>query len=356
MTRRGKRDGPRSRRTPPSRDGVACPFPYARAADRLHVLTARHLELFASAARVRPELRELFDLRQFEPGSESIESVSARLHAWLLAAGFDKPVFMVLCELNAERLIADFVRHLDDEGLPFDEYDLLADLYSRLQRFYAARPPPPTDRIEAARLALRPPPPEPIEPTSDSPPEFLAMGRTTTLFAGLVAVARSLVAERVRFLIAASVPLPGTRPVGLAPADSLLGDAARHLAASRHRVKADDLRHWIAYALLSMPALDRKLIQLRGRRELTLADLAKRVGMTRFETGVRLRRAIDSLFVEIDRILTLFEPSDAVAEPRRPERRPPGRLVRFPGGGSGEERTQRGVRPSKDSADEDEDG
>lgn len=338
MSQRGNRDGSRKRRAPPPTSGTAPAWRHARAPDRLHVLTPRHLELFASATRVRPEIGEWVDLRQFEPGSESIEGVSARLHARLLERGFDKPLYMVFCELNAERLVAEFARHLDEEGLPFDEYDLLADLYSRLHRFYVAR--------QASGRA---------DP-EDEVAEFATMGRDTTVYAGLVAFERTLVSERVRLLIAASVPLPGTRTVGLAPADSLLADAAKHLAASRHRVKADDLRHWIAYALLSMPALDRKLIQLRGRRELSLAELAARVGLSRFETGVRLRRAIDSLFVEIDRILTLFEPSDAVAEPQRAERRPTGRLVRFPRENDTADRTGRGGRPSKTTSDEDDDG
>ena len=307
MPGRGKRRGDETAGGPPSDEGGSLATLHARPRDLLHVLTEQHLALFDSAARIRPELGALLDLRRFEPGSESIESASCRVHGWLRARGFDKPLFLVLCEVNAGRLLAAIARELDLGGWPFDEHDVLGELLGLLQRHYF--------------VTTRP----------ERPDGFDAIGRGTSFFAALLAAARDVIEQRVRLLIAESVPLPGTRAPGLAAAPGLVAEATQRLAHHRHRLRASDLRQWIAYAMVAtLSPDDRRLIQLRARRDRTLQEIATQMECTAFEAGRRLRLATDALFTEVDRILELFNSEPAAARVATAQASAGGRLLELP--------------------------
>ncbi|MSR47546.1 MAG: hypothetical protein EXS13_10880 [Planctomycetes bacterium] len=220
-------------------------------------------------ARVRPELGALLELRHFEPGSESIESVSCRLHDWLRAHGFDKALFVVLCEVNAERMSAAIARELELGGWPIDRHDVLGELLFVLQRHYSAtRESGPSGAIV----------------------ELDAIGSGTHLFEALLAVARRLIERRVKLMVAES-----------APETSATALRRPHHC---HRLRADDLRQWIAHVMVAtLSADDRRLIQLRARRDRTLQEIATQLDCTPLEAGRRLRHATESLFTEVDLVL-----------------------------------------------------
>jgi hypothetical protein len=277
-----------------------------RTSPELHVLTARHLDLFAGVAQARPDLAELLDLGQFEEGCESIEVLSQRAHEHLVARGLDNALFSALCELNVERVHAAIRLHLDEVGIPLDEEALLGDLFSRLHRWYFA----------VARKS-------PSRSASDESAAFERMGRGTTVMRGLIEVARQIVAERLRMLAASAVPLPAAPSPAVAVADALVLDTARALGESRHRLRVGDLRRWITFALLQLPGVERRLIHLRNRRELSFREIAERVGLTPFDAGIRLKRAIVTLHETIDRLLRTHESGTDGSE-REPEPVPAG--------------------------------
>jgi DNA-directed RNA polymerase specialized sigma24 family protein len=283
---------------------------FSRATGRLHVLTPRHLERFAAVTRQRPDLAPLLDLRQFEAGGESIEELSRNSHRHMVTHGLDPQLFSVFCELNAERLLATLERHLDEEGLPLDEEAVLGELYARLHRWYFERSADSTSRPAALENAL-----------------FDAMGRATSVIHGLAEVGRQIVTERVRMLRASAIAIVSAPVAAVAVADSLIVDAARYLSTRRLRLPADDLRRWITYALLGLPGVERRLIHLRCRRELTLQEIAERLGLAPFEAGVRLRNAVASLHDEVERLLHVHEGDEFAGEGHPELARPPGRLL-----------------------------
>ncbi len=305
--KKGRRAGGSAPSRPLGGGGVAG---FSRATDQLHVLTPHHLERFAAVVRARPDLAPLLDLRQFEAGCESIEELSRRSHGHLVAHGLDPQLFSVFCELNAERLLATLQCHLDEEGLPLDEQAVLGELYARLHRWYFERGADSPSRPAALENAL-----------------FQAMGRATSVIHGLAEVGRQIVTERVRMLRASAIPIASAPVAAVAVAETLIVDAARHLTERRLRLRATDLRRWITCALLGMPGVELRLIHLRCRRELTLQEIAERVGLAPFEAGVRLRNAVAALHDEVERLLRLHE-GDGLSGDGRPElARPPGRLL-----------------------------
>lgn len=290
----------------------------ARGAHELFVLTERHAELLRETARARPELIPQLDLRFVEPGSESVESMSQRAHAWLRERGFDLAVFKLLCHLNAERLLAEIARQIDEQGLPWDEREILADLYARLQRHYVLR------GVAAPRFGDR-----------EAERWLEPMGGSTTVFRGLAETTRVLLAERVQMLAARAVPLversdAAAASTPVAPAEALVADAARHLVRRRCRLPLDTLRQWTACALMRLPAEQRRLLHLRLHRSLEIRDLARHVGCTPLDAGVRLNRALQALLDELDSLLVANEPEAAATLAAGPEPEV-GRVVRFPG-------------------------
>lgn len=308
--KKGKKSRQARKAAPSHSSGDAAVSRHPRAADQLHVLTPRHLELFDRVSRARPDLRPLFDLRQFEAGCESIEELSRRAHGHMVAKGLDPQLFSALCELNAERVLDAIARHLDEEGLPLDEQALLGELYARLHRWYFER--------GAA---------SPFQAAAEESARFGRMGRDTTVMRGLADVARQIVAERVRMLLATSVPVANAPAPAVAVADSLVVDAARHLTARRLRLRATDLRRWVTFALLTLPGVERRLIHLRCRRDFSVGAIADQLGLAPFEAGIRLRRAIGALHDEIERLLRRHEFNDTLAEDAPEQERPPGRLI-----------------------------
>jgi len=312
---------------------------HPRAADQLHVLTEQHLTLFATAARARPDLAPLLDLRRFEAGCESIEELSRRLHGALVAHGLDPHLFSIFCELNAGRLLATIARHLDDEGLPLDDESILGELYSRLHRWYFERGAD-----------------SPCRPMAPERSRFQAMGRETTVIHGLSAVAAQIVAERVSMLRAAAIPTNSTPAPIFAVAETLIVDAARHLTERRLRLRTADLRRWITCALLGMPGAERRLIHLRCRRDLPLREIAARLELAPFEAGVRLRNAVAAMHDEIERLLRLHEGFPPAGEFLPALARPPGRLLELRPRTRETAATNDATEPATDTASSDDEG
>jgi DNA-directed RNA polymerase specialized sigma24 family protein len=301
---------------PPAESPTDAPTKSSRSALDLFVLTARHAEELAHLASLRPDLAARFDLRLVEPGSESIESLSARAHEWLVDRGFDFAVFRLLCDLNSDRIAAELAHQVDEQGFPCDEQELLAEIYSRLQRYYLLR------GADAAAAV----------PASDH--RAFERMTATSIYRGLAEACRQLIDERRSMLAAHALPSIDLNehvvPPTVAPPEPLVLDAARRLAERRFRLPLGSLRQWTAHALLQLPSLERRLLHLRWRRERPLAEIAERVGMAPFETGVWLGRSLEHLLDEIDRLVMAHDPNAASAVHESTRDRPLGKIVAFP--------------------------
>ncbi|MSR48227.1 MAG: hypothetical protein EXS13_14410 [Planctomycetes bacterium] len=290
----------------------------SRAANEPFVLTGALVALLAETVGARPDLAPLFDLRRIDPGSESIESLSWRAHEWLCQRGFDRAVFKVFSELNAARTLAEISRAVDEAGLPCEEHEVLAELFARLQRYYCFR-----GSTTGAPL---------FEVGSAA---FDALGRERSVFRGVAAAARAIVAEQLQAALAGAIPIEVIegdhgRPLAVAPGTALIVDAARHLGQRRQRLPLAQLKRWVAHALFKLSADERRLLHLRSRRQLEIHAIAARFGLAPFEAGLRLRQALHHLLDELDTLLFANDPRAAGAVKESPSQAGGGRVVVFP--------------------------
>jgi hypothetical protein len=192
-----------------------------------------------------------------EPGGESVDSLTRRLHEELADGGFERGAFARLCRVNAPRLLAAVAQRLERDALPCDGHDVFASAMAQLQRHYVRGG---GNDADSALLA--------------------SIGGARSWFAAVVALALRVVDARSRSMGAAALPQPGSSP----PADT-----PARLAGRRVRFEAKELRAWIGRLLLALPPQERRLV-LQARRTLAPTD-----------AGARLRGAADRLFDEVDR-------------------------------------------------------
>jgi len=269
---------------------------FAKAPRTVYLLKPEHLELVHELDRLFPDLAPVVDFGAMAPGAESVELVSQQIAA-LLERRFEQPLFMAFCHVNSERLLAVIQQQIDDGALPFDAQVVLADLYYRW-----------FDRWRGTTGGGRGAP------------------ATGDVYSRLVVDARQLVLDRAEQIRGMQLPLPGLPFPEVAPAAASIEQARSLLDRHGCRLGVDELKRWIAHALLSMPARPRLLLHLRDQRGLSAGEIGARLGITSFNVLLELRRASVDLDERIVALLGRFhgwDPSAADAGERPGEREPP---------------------------------
>lgn len=247
---------------------------------RFYSLKAEHLELLAELDRLFPARAPFVDLAHVPAGAESVEVVARTLYS-ALHEHFEQPVFVAFCHVNAERMLDAIDAILERGAYPLSRESVLADLYMRVW-----------ERVRSARRGARTG--AGVEPRWREPDD------TWSVHDMLVAGAESLVREQIEFLAACELPLPGLQLPELDPGDGALERTQALLQSRGSRISGNDARHWIVHALLRMPEAERRLLHLREKRGFTYREIAVELGLSPFEAGMRVRRAVLALE---DRIL-----------------------------------------------------
>jgi hypothetical protein len=235
--------------------------------------------------------------------------VARRLYS-ALQERFEHPLFVAFCHVNAERMLDAIDAILERGAWPLARDGLLAELYVRVYEHVRELKTGPRS---GARASL---------PWQEPDDEW-------TIFDMLVTTVELLVIEQVDFLAACELPLPGMKLPDLDPGDGALDRTQSLLGTRGTRISGTEARHWIVHSLLRMPAESRRLLFLREKKGLSYRAIAKELGITPFEAGVRVRRAVLDLEDRILKTQAAFEPSletDEDAERIQAEK-PVGRLL-----------------------------
>jgi DNA-directed RNA polymerase specialized sigma24 family protein len=305
-TRRG--DDSSGDAEPQSRAAAGWP----RLPGRLYLLRPEHLAVLAELDRLFPSRAPFVDFANIAPGAESVETVSTQLYR-ALEAGFEQPLFLAFCNINAERLLDAIGAILDRGAYPLARDEVLADLYVRVY-----------EHLRGARHTRR----------SSLTGSFRwrePRGRWT-LYHMLVAAAEALVQEQIEVLAACELPLPGLKVPELNPGEQSLERAHALLHSRGVRLPGKTVRHWVAHALVHAPEEERRLIYLREKRALSIEEISREIGTTPFETASRLKRAMLNLEERILRTALAFRADAGAPAGTEPEAAPdssqkPGKLL-----------------------------
>ncbi len=325
----GPTEQPSGRKRRGRRRADAGGVPVERASRKAYLLKPEHLDLIRELDRLFPDLAPVVDFAGMAPGAESVDLVSSQL-AGVLERRFEQPLFMAFCHLNSERVIDAIQRQIDDEALPFDAQVVLADLYYEwFDRWFRRRRDPAKESGAGARASVS------AAAETTTPDE-----RATDagdVYGRLATDAARLVRERAEQIRALSMPLPGMPFPQVEPGTPTVDRTEVLVTSHGCRIKADELKRWIAHALLSLPARPRLLLHLREQRGLTTVEIAARLGISRFEVLLQTHRAALDLDAKIVELLERFYGRQFSTADEEPEDEPP--HSRRAGGEGGAEST-----------------
>ena len=284
MGRRGQRSE-RRQRVPPS-DGeierVLGPVP-TRGSKQLYNFDARYFAIVAELERLFPDSKPPIDWAAIEPGCESVESVSLQLLGRMLEK-FEQSVLLAFCKLNADRILDYIEQRIDQGGWPFNVDETLGEVYARLHH----------ELMEAT-----------VEPPKHRPTIGKFLGQRS-VFHRLRTEVDQILFERIRHLRSFALPIPGVPLPPLVTADGLNESAKVRLDENECELPEKSLHHWVAHALMAMPAEARRILHLREQRGASIPEIAENLGTTPFEAGRRLQEAKWELLNQVDSLMSAF--------------------------------------------------
>lgn len=252
---------------------------------RIYSFGPAELQLLEELARLFPDQPPLLDFDKLVAGTESIETLSQKLYQRLFQTP-DRKVFMVFCRLNGHRF-QDYVAHLiDEDALPFEVEEIVAEVYARLFHFV---------RVGYSLY---------LGERSESFVRELPEHRT--LYEMLAFAAEDLLEENVEALAGTELPLPGLPLPEFSPFPATLQRAEEFVRAQQCRVSADTMAHWTVFSLLQMSREDRRLLYWRDRHEESLETIAGRLDISAFQVGKQVQEAHLKLKEHLDRIIRTF--------------------------------------------------
>ncbi len=252
----------------------------------MHRVLDRHLQLVAELERLHPEVAPLIDYKSLPPGTESVETLSIQLFQ-RLKNELEDPVFMAFCHLNSERLI-DYLDHKVEQGaFPLDVDEIVSEVYLRLHRYFRGWYDGESfgDRFR-----------------------WKAPSGSWTLFHMLASCSDAVIEEQLEILRASSLPVPGIRKFRVSAHEDLVARVEELLDKKRVRLEKKDIEDWVVHAFLMLDAESRQVLFLKGRRGLSIDEIAQRLGVLPIEAARRLAEARSEFHQRVLSILIKYHP------------------------------------------------